>query len=176
MEYKVRQLLKNKMVPALLCIALGILIVIARRAAVDFLVKCIGGLVIAAAVGFVAVYMTRPDKDAGNLPMVLAIAGVTALTGILLITFAENIVDIFPVIMGLYLIMNGLSHLTAAYVSTANRVTAAVLGVLVIVLGVLIVFRPGFLVNMIMVFIGGSFIVNGLSDLLLLRQVRNELQ
>lgn len=176
MEYKVRQLLKNKMVPALLCIALGILIVIARRAAVDFLVKCIGGLVIAAAVGFVAVYMTRPDKDAGNLPMVLAIAGVTALTGILLITFAENIVDIFPVIMGLYLIMNGLSHLTAACVSTANRVTAAVLGVLVIVLGVLIVFRPGFLVNMIMVFIGGSFIVNGLSDLLLLRQVRNEPQ
>ena len=174
-SYRVKQLLKSKMVPALLSVALGIVIIIARRAALDLLVKIIGGLVIASGIGFIAVYLTRPDKEAGNLPMVLLLSGAAAAAGLLLIVFAGHIVDIFPVIMGIYLILNGLSHLTEAYVDSENRVLATILGVLVIVLGLMIVFRPGFLVNMIMVFIGASFLVNGVMDLLLLRRVRREL-
>ena len=174
-SYRVRHLLKSKMVPALLSIALGIVIIIARRAALDLLVMIIGGLVVASGIGFIAVYLTRTEKEAGNLKMVALLAGAAVLTGLLLIVFAGYIVDIFPVIMGIYLIMNGLSHLTEAYVDRENRVLATVLGAVVIALGLFIVFRPDFLVDMTMVFIGVSFLVNGAMDLLLLRRVKREL-
>lgn len=167
MEYKVKQLLNSKLVPAVLSILLGIIIVIARRSAVDLLVKIIGGLVIAAAIGFIVVYMTRPDKEAGNLKMVLVSAGAAVLIGILIMIFAESIVNIFPILMGVYLILNGLSHLTAGWADPGNRIIAVIMGVLVIALGAMIVLQPGFLVNTIMIFIGAAFIVNGVSDLLM---------
>ena len=176
MEYRVKQLLNSKLVPAVLSIILGIIIVIARRSAVDLLVKIVGGVVIAAAVGFIVIYLTRPDKDAGNLTMVLVSAGVAALTGILIITFAESIVNIFPIIMGVYLILNGLSHLTAGYADPENRVIAVIMGVLVIALGLLIVVQPSFLVNTIMIFIGAAFIVNGISDLLMEKKFTGSLR
>ncbi len=167
MEYKVKQLLNSKLVPAVLSILLGIIIVIARRSAVDLLVKIIGGLVIAAAIGFIVVYMTRPDKEAGNLKMVLVSAGAAVLIGILIMIFAESIVNIFPILMGVYLILNGLSHLAAGWADPGNRTIAVIMGVLVIALGAMIVLQPGFLVNTIMIFIGAAFIVNGVSDLLM---------
>ena len=176
MEYRVKQLLSSKLVPAVLSIILGIVIVIARRSAVDLLVKIVGGIVIAAAIGFIVIYLIRPNKEAGNLPMVLVSAGVAALTGILIITFAESIVSIFPVIMGLYLILNGLSHLTAGYADPDNRIIAVLLGVLVIALGLLIVVQPNFIVNTIMIFIGAAFIVNGVSDLMMKKKLTGSLR
>ena len=176
MEYKVKQLLNSKLVPAVLSMILGIVIVIARRSAVDLLVKIVGGIVIAAAIGFILVYLARPDKDAGNLTMVLVSAGAAALIGILIITFAESIVNIFPILMGVYLILNGLSHLTAGYADPENRTIAVILGVLVIALGLLIVVQPSFLVNTIMIFIGAAFIVNGVSDLLMEKKFTGSLR
>ena len=176
MEYRVKQLLNSKLVPAVLSIVLGILVIIARRSALDLLVRVIGGLVIAAAVGFIVVYLTRPDKEAGDLKMVLISAAAGALIGILVITFAEEIVNIFPIMMGLYLILNGLSHLTAAYMYPENRVLAVIMGMLVIAMGLMIVLQPSFLVNMIMVFIGAAFVVNGVSDLLMQKKITGSLR
>ena len=176
MEYRVKSLLKSKLVPAILSIVLGIIIIIARRSAVDLLVKIIGGLVIAAAIGFIIVYLTRPDKEAGNLTMVLLTAGATALTGILIIVFAESIVNIFPIIMGIYLILNGMSHLAAGYAAPENRIIAVIMGVLLIVLGILIVMQPSFLVDMLIIFIGAAFVVSGLSDLLIEKKVTGSIR
>ena len=176
MEYRVKTLLKSKLVPAILSIVLGIVIIIARRSAMDLLVKIIGGLVIAAAIVFIILYLTRPDKEAGNLPMVLLTAGVSALIGILVIVFAEKIVDIFPIIMGIYLILNGMSHLAAGYAAPENRIIAGIMGVLLIILGILIVMQPGFLVDMLMIFIGASFIISGLSDLLMEKKVTGSIR
>ena len=175
MEYRVKQLLKGKLVPAMLSIVLGIVIIIARRAAVDVLVKIIGGLVIASGFAFIAMYLTRKNKEAGNLQMVLVCGGLTVLIGLMLIHFAPTIVDFFPTLMGIFLILNGLSHLTAAYASPGNRILIGIMGVVVIALGVLIVLRPGFIVDMTMVFIGGSFIINGVMDLLMIRRVKEKL-
>ena len=176
MEYRVKQLLKSKLIPAVLSIVLGIIIVIARRSAVDLLVKIAGGIVVAAAIGFIVIYLTRQDKTAGNLTMVLITAGVTALIGILIILFAEAIVNAFPIIMGVYLVLNGLSHLTAGYADPENRLIAVILGILVIVLGIMIIVQPGFLVNTIMIFIGAAFIVNGISDLLMEKRFTGSLR
>ena len=97
MDYRVKQLMRGKLVPAVLSIVLGIVIIIARRAAVDVLVKVIGGLVIAAGIGFFVIYLTREEKTSGNLKMVIMCSLVMILAGVLLFVFAPNIVDIFPV-------------------------------------------------------------------------------
>ena len=96
MDYRVKQLVRGKLVPAVLSIVLGIVIIIARRAAVDVLVKVIGGLVIAAGIGFFVIYLTREEKTSGNLKMVIMCSLVMILAGVLLFVFAPNIVDIFP--------------------------------------------------------------------------------
>ncbi len=175
MEYRVKQLLRSKLVPALLSVVLGILIIIARRAALDLLVKIIGALVIGSGIGFILLYLTRRDKEAGNLTMVLTLAAISALAGTLTIVLAEHIVDFFPMLVGVCLILNGLSHLTAAFTSLENRFLVALIGVLAIALGLLIVIQPGFLVNMILVFIGASLVVNGLMDLVVLKRIRGAL-
>ncbi len=170
MEYRFREMLKNKTINALVSVALGIVIIIARRAALDLLVKIIGGLILTGGIAYLAINLIRPDTTA-TLKTDLIIAGLAILAGIILITCAEGIVDFFPTLMGVFLILNGLSHLAAAGVDKENRIIAVIMGVVIIALGVLIVMRPGIIANAIMIFIGASFLVNGLFDLFLVKRV-----
>ena len=48
---------------------------------------------------------------------------------------------------------------------------ALITGIVTIVLGVLIVMRPGIIADAIMIFIGASFLVNGIFDLLMMKRV-----
>ena len=175
MLFRVKRMMKCKLVPAVLSIVLGIVIIIARRAAVDVLVKVIGGLIVVSGIGFFAVYLKRENKTAGNLKMVVLCSLLMILVGVLLFVLAQNVVDIFPIIMGVYLILNGLSHMTEGYVDPENRLIATMMGIVLIALGVLIVLQPGFLVNTIMIFIGAAFVVSGISDILLVIRVNGGL-
>jgi len=170
MEYKIREQLKNKTVVAVLSIALGIIIIIARRAALDLIVKIIGGLVLTGGVAFAAINLIRPETS-NNLKMDLITSGIAALAGIILITCASGIVDFFPIMMGIFLILNGLSHLAVAGTDPENRIIAGIMGIVTIILGVLIVMRPGVIADMVMIFIGASFLVNGVFDLLMVKRV-----
>ena len=51
-----------------------------------------------------------------------------------------------------------------------DRVITAIMGVIVVIFGVLIVLRPGFVADAVMVFIGAFFIVNGLFDLFIVKR------
>ena len=171
MKYMIRNLMKEKLAPGLLSIALGIVIIIARRAALDLLVKIIGGLVITCGLAFIAIYLTRQDPAMGNLKMVLLMAAAAVAAGLLMISFAEGIVNFFPVLMGIFLILNGLSHLTGAAVVREDMLLAGIPGILSVLFGILIVLRPGIIANAVMIFIGAFFIVNGLMDLLIVKQM-----
>lgn len=170
MEYKFRELLKNKAIAAVLSVALGIVIIIARRAALDLLVRIIGGLVITGGIALIAINLIRSDNRSGNMTTILVMGGLAVLAGIILISCAEGIVDFFPTLMGIFLILNGLSHLAVAGTDPENRILATIMGIIIIVLGVLIVMHPGFIANATMIFIGSAFIVNGLFDLFMVKQ------
>ena len=170
MEYKVRELLKNKATAAVLSVALGIVIIIARRAALDLLVRIIGGLIITGGVALIAINLIRPANVSGNMTTILVMGGLAILAGIILISCAEGVVDFFPTLMGIFLIFNGLSHLAFAGTDPDNRIAATIMGAIIIILGILIVMHPGFIANAIMIFIGSAFIVNGLFDLFMMKQ------
>lgn len=170
MENKFRDLLKGKLLPAVLSIVLGIVIIIARRAALDLLVKIVGGLILAGGVVFAVLNLVRPERSA-NLKADLICSVLAVLFGIVLIVCAPSVVDFFPIMMGIFLILNGLSHLAEAGADQENRLIAGILGVAIIVLGVLIVMRPGFIADAIMIFIGIAFVVNGIFDIVMVRRV-----
>ena len=172
----IKDLLKRKVIPAVLSIALGIVIIIARRAALDLLVKIIGGLIIASGLAIIGIYLTRPDPERGSLQMVLVMAATAVIIGMLLIYFAEDVVNFFPILMGIFLILNGLSHLTAAAgAAGGDRVLVGFMGIAVIILGVLIVMQPGFIADAIMIYIGAFFIVNGFMDLVMVKRLSRTL-
>ena len=175
MNYTIRQLLKNKLVPAILSIVLGVVIILARRAALDLLVKIIGGLVIASGAAFIIIYLLRPDPEAGNLKMILLLAAAAVLVGILLITKAKAVVNFFPTLMGILLILNGLSNLTEASVDEENRPVVITMGVIIILFGILIVARPGLVADTLMILIGSFFVVSGIFDLIMLRRMKERL-
>lgn len=170
MENRFRELAKSKTIPALLSIALGIIMIIARRAALDLLVRIIGGIVLTGGLAFLAVSLVRPDivENAKNN---MIMAALMILAGLILILGAESIVDFFPTLMGILLILNGLSHLAAAGADRENRMFDLLIGIVTMILGVLIVMQPGAIANMVMVFIGASFVANGLFDLFMVRRM-----
>ena len=87
------------------------------------------------------------------------------LVGILLITKAKAVVNFFPTLMGILLILNGLSNLTEASVDEENRPVVITMGVIVILFGILIVARPGLVADTLMILIGSFFVVSGIFDL-----------
>ena len=99
MKYMIKDWMKRKIIPAILSIALGILIIIARRSALDLLVKIVGGMMIAGGLAFVAIYLTREEREKGSLQMTLLMTAATVILGLLLIFFAEAVVDFFPVMI-----------------------------------------------------------------------------
>ena len=169
MKENIRTLMKGKLIPAILSIVLGIVLIIARRAALDMLVKIVGILIAVAGVAFIIAYFVRGDSNA-KLQLTVGPAAVAVIFGIVLFFCAPAVVDFFPILMGIILILNGLSHLTMASVDDGDRVLTAIMGVIVIIFGVLIVLRPGFVADAIMVFIGAFFIVNGLFDLFIVKR------
>ena len=169
MKENIRTLMKGKLIPAILSIVLGIVLIIARRAALDMLVKIVGILIAVSGVAFIVAYFVRGDSNA-RLQLTVGPAAVAVIFGIVLFFCASAVVDFFPILMGIILILNGLSHLTMASVDDGDRVLTAIMGVIVIIFGVLIVLRPGFVADAIMVFIGAFFIVNGLFDLFIVKR------
>lgn len=169
MKENIRTLMKGKLIPAILSIVLGIVLIVARRAALDVLVKIVGVLIAVSGVAFIVAYFVRGDSNA-KLQLTVGPAAVAVIFGIVLFFCASAVVDFFPILMGIILILNGLSHLTVASVDDGDRVITAIMGVIVIIFGVLIVLRPGFVADAVMVFIGAFFIVNGLFDLFIVKR------
>lgn len=168
MNDKVKELLRTKMIPALLSVVLGIALIIARKAALDVLVQIIGWILIVGAVGFVAAYFFGPYKDKTGL-----IAAVLAgLAGVLFITQADAIDDFLLILVGVVLILNGLGNVASAFVEGQNRLLVGIIGALIVVLGVLIITHPGSMMNAITIYMGISLILNGILDLFLLYRMK----
>ncbi len=168
----VTRLMRAKIVPAVVSIAMGIALILARRAAMEVIVKIFGIIIVVGGVGFIALYLFGPTgRDATAL-----IAGIAAAAiGLLMFFYADIVDDFFLILLGIVLILNGLSNIVKAGMDQENRFLAALFGVLVVILGVLIVVRPGPMGDAVLIYAGIFFVLNGLADLFLLYRMRNVL-
>ena len=93
-----------------------------------------------------------------------------AVLGLLARWLAPTIVNLVPVLVGIAIIAAGVSNLMAA--RNMNYPKATMLGpVLTIVLGALVVFHPGFVLSTVIFLAGVALVLNGLSELELIRRV-----
>ncbi len=171
MNETVKRFMRNKMVPALLSIATGVALIIARGKALEVLVKIIGGLVLAGGVGFLYMYLFGPARDLMQLGMTLC----CAVAGILCLTNTRLVVDFFPILMGIILILNGLSNLAGAWANRDESILFGIMSVVVIVLGILVIMHPGVMADAIVLYAGIAYTINGLFDLIMLYRIRKTL-
>ena len=162
----IQKIIRNKTILAALSIVAGIYLIIARRSAVDLIVRMLGYGLIAAAIGYVISYFFGPHRDETQLGYaLLAVVG-----GILLISLARSIVNIFPILMGLLLMINGIGNLSQSFSDPNAPLAEKILPGLVALAGLLILIHPGAIVNSVVIVAGVTLIVNGLSDLSLIRR------
>jgi uncharacterized membrane protein HdeD (DUF308 family) len=176
MRENVRLLARNKIVFSVLSIVLGVVFIVARREALDVIIKIVGVLLTVSGLALLLTWVFRRDAVENNPKLTVPVALMTIMIGVLVFFLAPTIRDMFPTIMGVILILNGMSHVAAAFLSPYSRFFAVLMGIITIVLGFLIVMHPGSMADAIMIYIGAFFILNGLFDLSVIWKLNSAIQ
>ena len=162
----ISRIIRNKTILAALSIIAGIFLIIARRSALDMIVRILGYGLIAAAVVYAASYFFDQAKDETKL----GYAVLTAIVGILVVCLARTIINFFPRLLGLVLIINAAANLSQSFSNPDAPITEKIMPCLVAAAGLWILFHPGTVINTAMMIAGITLIVNGLTDLSLIRR------
>lgn len=169
----IKRLHRAKLVPAVISIAFGIALIIARQSAMEVIVKIAAAMLIACGVGCVLVYLFGPVKDSSQF----VVGGFAALIGFLAWFNSGFVVDLFPIFTGIALVLNGMSNMATLSNPgfSSGRTLTVIFSVLMIAGGLFILFRPAAVEGMLMVYIGICFVINGIFDLILLRRAKEVL-
>ena len=168
-----KKFIRNKILLAVLSIILGVILIVRQKAAIDSLVYLVGIILLIAAVVFLIYFFMQKEKQ----PAQLILAILSLILGLLFAIKPGLIVDIFPVLMGIILILSGLAdlgHSITAPKGTGGRIFLILFSILVILVGVLCLFRPGAIANALALFLGICLLYNGIFDLILMIMVKEE--
>ena len=163
----IQKLIRNKTLFAIVSIAMGVYICFAGRGVLYNIVRVAGYVMLATAVGYALIYFFGPRRD----QVQLGYAGLATAAGLMIVWMAPAIVNLFPMLAGLGLIVVGLTNLMHAAREEGMPAASKVGPVLTIVLGALILFHPGAIVNAVVMLAGIALILNGLSELDMIRRI-----
>ena len=158
---------------ALLFVAFGVLMLVARADAMQIVVKIISAFILAA--GLVSVYFGFKQKEAGVKPLSFFNAAVTILVAVLLFAFSGFVAGFVSYLIGVILLVFGLFQifvLLSAKRQVKLHIVVYLIPVLSSVLGALILFCPKFLGQGLAIIAGVALIVSGASDLVSAFKVR----
>lgn len=124
-------------------------------------------LLVYGAITIISFFMHDSRQGAYRFELILGI--VAAALGILFLVKPEFVLSVFPVILGIYIVIDAGLNLRRAFelrrMEYSRWWIALSLSLVAMALGVLILFRPLFIADFITMIIGGVLIYNGLSDL-----------
>ena len=119
-------------------------------------------LIAAGVIYLISYFMNKENRDETMLNYaVLAVIG-----GLLAVVLNRTIADIFPMVTGVIIALNGALNLAGSIRNDTVPLYIKVLYVLMIVAGILIFFHPGAILNAVVFLIGAAFAVSGLVELL----------
>ena len=162
----VTNIIRNKSIMAVASIVFGLFLMLFRGSAVDLLIRVTGYGLLVTAAAYLILFFTSKNRDEVQLGYTV----LSLIAGLLVIWLAPAIVHIAPVLAGILLIINGASDFFHASSDDGIPKRSALASVLIILLGLLIVIRPGFITGAIILVIGGAFVINGLVDLDIIRR------
>lgn len=164
---KFRNFMRNKIILAIASIVFGVILIVWQSSAVDALVRVLGIIMLAVGAVFIIMYAVQKERKAG-----LLVTGIIlAVLGAFFLARPDFIVRLFPVIMGLILVISGITDLAGAVnlpKGTAGKAGIIIVSLIIAGLGVLCMFHPGIIADILMVFIGCVLIGNGIFDLVVL--------
>jgi uncharacterized membrane protein HdeD (DUF308 family) len=152
---------------ALLFVAMGVLMIVAKADAMQMVVKIFAAFILAA--GVVSVFVGFKQKKAGTMPLSFFNALINIVIAGLLFVFAPIVSKFVSYLLGFVLFGFGLfqlSVLLSMRKSVKVSFVAYLLPVLVTVAGLLIFFYPGFFGKSLGLIAGIALIVYGASDLI----------
>ena len=149
-------------------ILLGLIMIIMPKFISDSVCYLIGTLLIIFGALKIAGYVERDKKD--TLSNTLMIIGVVSLIlGLMVIIKSELFASIIPFILGIYIIILGISHLQQANEFKKHKypkwTSVLVSAIVLLLLGVVIVFNPFSTLTLAIRIIGIVFVVNYIYDI-----------
>lgn len=162
----IERYLKNRTIMSIAGIVIGLVLMIWQKGVLTTLIRVMGFLMIVTAVIYAIQYLTSAVKDQTQI----GYAVMSGIFGLLLVLLNQVIVDAFPIIMGLLLILNGAAALMQTWQDRNIPWYSKVLSALLIVLGVLIITRPGAVADVFVFLIGVGFVINGVAGLVMSRE------
>ena len=163
-----RNIAQNKMVVAVASILFGLVLVVEQTAALDWLVSVLGAFLLGAAAVYGIMYAVGSEKKRGYV----AFAVILGLVGLFVAVNPRAIVNIFPTLVGIVLLVNGLASFLHSYAIVRPTgygwTTPMVLSVAVAALGLVMILAPGLIIDVLMLFMGIALVVNGALDLIVM--------
>lgn len=162
-----KTLLKSKLVVAIASIVLGILFIVYQTAALGVVVEICGIILVISGIAFIVSYIAGGVHRTWVL---LLFAALCILVGIVFIVDPEFIEAMFPIIAGISLIAGGIVNIWQSVmvmrVSFTTGILVLALSVVDIILGMMVVSNPVFVVDILVLFMGCSFLAYGIIDLI----------
>ncbi len=153
--------LSNKVFVSIAAMIIGLILIIWQRSAGETIIRIIGYVMIATGVVYLIMFFTK-RRENENLIYAIGAAG----AGLLLVLLAHLIVDAFPIIMGIVMILNAITAFSLSMKSGDTPWYMYIFFAALIVLGVLILLHPSFVANLMYLFIGISCLLSGVTGLM----------
>ena len=155
------KIIKNKTIYAVASIVIGVVMIVKGGRIAGDLIRVVGWLMIGMGAAYAASYFFGEDRDEVQLGYaILAAAG-----GLTVVLLANTIVNLFPILAGILLIVNGVVNITKISGETDATASSKGTAIAVIILGVLVIFFGKALISAAVVIMGICLVLNGLAEL-----------
>lgn len=159
---------RNRIIVAIAGIVLGVIFLFFQSRAIDFLVWVMGIISLVTAAGYALAFAFGSTRNPG----LIGAAIFSALVGILFISVPTAIVDFLPFVIGIILLISGITNFMRSFAAAGLfggiALGPAILSAIIAILGLLVIVRPGALADAVVLFMGISLIVSGIFDIYLI--------
>lgn len=169
-----KKLKTNIVISALLCIALGIVLVVWPDMSMQVACTAIGIVLLAGGiVRLIEYFMIRDGSMYAQMNLVMGI--VIAVVGVWILLKPDKVLAIIPIIVGILIVLHGLNNLRQAAGLYQDKYdkwwVALVLGLLTIGFGILLICRPFAALDTVVMLIGIFLIYDGISDIWIVSRI-----
>lgn len=163
-----KRLKTNVIISAVLCMALGIILVLWPDMSMRIVCIAIGAvLIVGGLMRLAGYYMNRDGSMYAQFSLIMGI--VLVVVGVWIVLKPEKVLMIIPIIIGIVIAMHGFNNLQQAVSLHKDRYDkwwiALVLGFVTIGFGVLLICRPFAALDTVVMLIGIFLIYDGISDI-----------
>lgn len=174
MELILKKIKTNVIASALLCIALGVVLVIWPDMSVQITCMAIGAVLILNGISRLVNFIFRRDGSLFS-QMNLIMGIIITVIGVWIILQPAKVIAMIPILVGIIIIIHGVNNLQQAVNLCQSRYDkwwiALILGLLTVAFGILLIFNPFEAIETLVMFIGLFLIYDGISDIWIVSRV-----